>query len=89
MEPKSMRAWLKGFESPFGIKDSEICQRVFSVFLFLELSENAKSLESTLFALPSRMAASLLNAKERMAPAVDRPIPGNLESSFKVSGIRP
>ena len=89
MEPKSMRAWLKGFENPFGIKDSEICQRVFSIFLFLELAGTAKSLERTLFAFPSRMAASWLKAKERIAPAVDRPIPGKPRRSFRVPGIFP
>jgi hypothetical protein len=53
-----MRAWLKGFENPFGIRDSEIFHRRSSVLPFAGLSETAKSLEMTLFAFPSRMGAS-------------------------------
>ena len=76
IDPRSMSAWLKGFEYPFGMRDSEIFQRSCSVFLSPGLPKMAKSLEKTLFAFPSRIGASVSKAKERIAPAVDRPIRG-------------
>ena len=49
----------------------------------------AKNRVNTRFTLPSRMGCDDANAKLKMAPAVDWPMPGNSTNAGNVSGKWP
>ena len=84
--PRSMMAWVYSATRSFGVCDSDSAQRVAATRVLPGQPCTPAWRASTRLTLPSKMAWRSPQLSERMAPAVERPMPGNASSASRSRG---